>query len=198
MSRFIEHFELYVGSQCYSSFVLVIDSARHKLKRSKWATLDESLPTLSVLDEIFGPSNRRSLEVLRLRADVLFERGMYRDAKDVASMLIQRADLVEGDEWNRHYFMINGWYVVGNVQYLLGEYAAATSSLHNCLELEEEFGKAWYSYLFNKEKILIWERLEKIADMSNQPHDAAKWYSQRMQMVQGLEAVDSTQRIEEL
>jgi hypothetical protein len=61
------------------------------------------------------PSNRRSLDVLRLRVEVLKERGMYLKAENEASILTQRAHLVEDDEWLRLYHLIQGWYVLAMV-----------------------------------------------------------------------------------
>jgi hypothetical protein len=81
VGHFVELFELCLGSQCYNNFVMVMNLARLKLNRSKWITFDEYLPLLPDFDDIFEPSNGRSLDVLRLRAEALRERGMYLGAK---------------------------------------------------------------------------------------------------------------------
>jgi hypothetical protein len=73
----------------------------------------------------------------------------------------------------------------------LGEYAAATASLLTTLTLEEEFGKIGFGYLFNPEKVIIFERLEKLAAMNSRHHEAVEWHSQRVRMFQSLEAADS-------
>lgn len=55
MHRYVELFDLYLGSQCYSSFVMMMNAASRKLTRNGSARFEESLPKLSLLDDTFGP-----------------------------------------------------------------------------------------------------------------------------------------------
>ena len=99
MTCFARLFELYVGPRCYSTFVMQMDLAKRRLLRGE--SMDRCLPVLSVLDNTFGPTNHRSLDVIRLRVEFLFHRKEYAEVEKHALLLIQRAGTVEGDEWRR-------------------------------------------------------------------------------------------------
>lgn len=192
MSRFTELFELYLGSQCYNSFVMFTNAARRRLNRNRSTNLDECLPVLSDLDDAFGPSNRRPLDVIRLRADVLYQRGMYPQAETEGTMLIHRAEMIENDEWQRLYFLVHGWTCVGSAQCLLGKETAAMASLSHALKLEEEFCMIDTSGLFNPEKFAMLGYLEELGTRIQHDH-VADWRSQRAQVVRDLEATDELQ-----
>lgn len=192
MGRFVELFELYLGSQCYNSFVMFMNLARRRLNRSWWTNLDECLPVLSDLDAAFGPSNRRPLDVIRLRADVLYQRRMYPQAETEGTILIYRAALIENDKWQRLYFLVKGWACVGSAQYFLGKETAAMASLSFALKLEEEFCTIDTSGLFNPEKFLILGHLEDLGTriQHDHDHDVVGWRSQRVQVVRDLEVME--------
>ena len=192
MSRFTELFELYLGSQCYNSFVMFMNAARRRLNRSRWTNLDECLPVLSDLDDAFGPSNCRPLDVIRLRADILYQRGMYPQAEIEGTMLVHRAEMKENDEWQRLYFLIHGWTCVGSAQYFLGKETAAMASLSHALKLEKEFRKIDKSGLFNPEKFAMLAYLVELGTRI-QHGLVADWLSQRAQVVRDLEAMDELQ-----
>ena len=42
-------FYVYLGSQCYSTFVMMMNRARRRLNRSEWVDIDQCLPPLSPL-----------------------------------------------------------------------------------------------------------------------------------------------------
>jgi hypothetical protein len=87
MKQFIKLFELYLGYLCYNSFVIMMDEARRRLLQYLWATFD-CLSDLSDLDSVFGSSDRRSLDVVSMRVQILSYRGMHVEAEVDVSMLV--------------------------------------------------------------------------------------------------------------
>lgn len=80
-------FDAYIGNQCYNTFVLRIDGAKRRLRRSKQENMDECLPPLAPLEKEFGPLNCRSLDIMRLRLETLTYRGQYQQVTDEAPLL---------------------------------------------------------------------------------------------------------------
>ncbi|KAG4444026.1 hypothetical protein IFR05_000486 [Cadophora sp. M221] len=188
MTQFTELFELYLGSRCYNSFVMKMNLARRRLFRGK--LLRDCLPDLSALDITFGLTNRRPLDVIRLQIEVLWHRKMYADVVTQALVLLERAEMIENDEWQRLYFLIKSWYYLGSAQSRLGNHHAAMNDLSDFLVAEEAFCRIDQTGLFNPEKIEILEVLQDLATMKAQYSEAAGWHAQRMLLVERLAALD--------
>jgi len=188
MRCFARLFEIYVGSRCYSTFVMQMDLARRRLLRGE--PLDICLPALSDLDAQFGPTNHRSLDVIRLRMEVLFQRKEYAEAITSGLLLIERASTILDDDWPRIYFLFKGGYHLGLAQYHMGNYAVAMQTLLICLEWEEEMWTVDDTGQFNSEKVVMLERLEEMAIWNGQVDKAAAWRSQRMQVFEQIAAND--------
>lgn len=167
MQCYVELFDLYLGSQCYSSFVMLMNAARRKLTRNPSATFEECLPDLSVLDNSFGPSNQRSMDVVRLRVETLNLRGLHEQTEIEAYVLVERAAQIEDDQWKQLYYLTKGWFYVGSAQYLLGKPDIATENLSQSLRCEERFSRIDHSGLFNPERLIMLKYLEHLGTRKN-------------------------------
>ena len=152
-------FSTYVGPQCYNTFVLKMDGARRRLRRSERENIDECLPPLAPLEKEFGQMNCRSLDVLRLRLEILSERGQYQEVTKEAPLLIQRADGKWNDPWQRCYFLIKAFYLAGSAHFYLGNLESARHHLNQALYLDAEFCKFDSSDQFNTERFHVHEML---------------------------------------
>ena len=152
-------FSTYVGPQCYNIFVVKMNGARRRLRRSGRENIDECLAPLAPLEKEFGPMNCRPLDVLRLRLEALSERGQYQQVTEEAPLLIQRADGKWNDPWQRCYFLIKAFYYAGSAHFYLGSLESARHHLNQALYLDAEFCKFDNSDQFNAERLLMHEKL---------------------------------------
>ena len=159
MKIFLTLFDFYLGSRCYNSFVMLMNSARRRLARSPWVSLESCLPDLSGLDQDFGPSNRRPLDVIRIRVETLYLRVLYLEVENEALVLAHRADRIQNDPWQRFYFLTKAWYHIGSAQFSLKRHIDAKSSFFRALWWESEFSTIDESGMFNPEVLHIWEQL---------------------------------------
>lgn len=190
MARFVDLFDLYLGSRCYNTFVVRIDTARRRIQQGGLSYLDD-LPVLSNLDETFGPSNRRPLEVILVRTETLYQYQLYEQVEIHASALIQRAAVIEGDVWQRTYSVTKGQYFAGLSQYALGNFDSSEYNMLACLETIKEFEQVDSSGLFNLEKLEMLERLEVLATQIGDMQKAAEWRAQMALLVGRVAATDS-------
>jgi tetratricopeptide (TPR) repeat protein len=153
-------FEVYLGSNCYNTFVMDMDRAKRRLDSSELADLDKCLPSLSSLDEVFGSTNCRPLDVLRLRIEIMYQRRQYQALVEEALVLIDRADKKHDDPWQRHYFLIKAYYYSGSSHFHLGNYECAKVYLECALHLYEKFLEIDWSDQFDSEKAFMLEKLE--------------------------------------
>ena len=171
MSIFHQQFEHHVGWRSYSTFVMMMDGARRKLLRNKWARLEDCLPRLEDLDAEFDPSNCRPMDVLRMRVEVLYRRALaeqdVRERRQLfgqveveASELVRRAEMKENDPWQRPYFFVKGLYHLGSAQYELARDAAAEESFSTALCYEAEFCEVDQSGQFAQEVICMQAKLQ--------------------------------------
>lgn len=161
MKQFTKLFELYLGHLCYNSFVIMLDGARRRLLQYPWVNFD-CLPDISHLDSIFGPTDRRSLDVISLRIEILNNRNMHVETEVEASMLIQRAEMIQSDNWQRFYNLTRGWYFLGTAQYFLRKRDVAIQSLSNALRSDDELCNIDEFHIFNAERMIILEYLEHL------------------------------------
>ena len=167
MQCYVELFDLYLGSQCYSSFVMLMNAARRKLTRNPSATFEECLPDLSLLDNSFGPSNQRSMDVVRLRVETLNLRGLHEQTEIEAYALVERAAQIQDDQWKQLYYLTKGWFYVGSAQYLLGKPDIATENLSQSLRCGGGFSRIDHSGLFNPERLIMLKYLEHLGTRKN-------------------------------
>lgn len=154
MSQYYMLFEFYLGSFCYSSFVMMMDGARRRLLLDP-RTDFSCLPNISQLDTILGPTNRRSLDVIFLRIEILHHRGLHTETEIEASKLVQRAKMIRDDDWQRHYNLTRGWYFLGSAQYFLKKRKLAIESLSNALIFDDELCKIDEFHIFDTERMVI-------------------------------------------
>ncbi|PVH72986.1 hypothetical protein DL98DRAFT_358227, partial [Cadophora sp. DSE1049] len=164
MARYAELFELYLGPDYYNSFVMQMNLARRKINRGGTDVLDYCLPDLNTLDRTFGASNRRPMDVIRTRVEVLYEHEKYEEMEAQADILLERGVMIENDQWQNLYFVIKGFYYIGLARYCLKMHVVAMESLKSCLHWICEFEKINITGLFDPEKV---EVLEKLEEMSN-------------------------------
>jgi len=165
MKQFAKLFEMYLGHLCYSSFVVMMDGARRRLLQYPWTTFDY-LPAISYLDSVFGPTNRRSLDVIGIRAEILSHRGMYIEAEIEAALLVQRAKMIHTDDWQRFYNLTRGWYFLGSAQYFLRKRDAAIQCLCNALRSDDELCKIDEFHIFNAERTMILKYLAHLKSVN--------------------------------
>ncbi|KAK3686163.1 hypothetical protein B0T22DRAFT_492951 [Podospora appendiculata] len=166
MRRFAELFELYLGASCYNSFVIKMDGARRRLLHDPWATMQECLPDLSLLDAAFGPSDRRCVDVVALRLEILHLRHLDSDAKTAAAELLRRAEMIRNDEWQRFYNLTRGYYFLGCAQDRLGERAAAVESFRRAMRSNEELCRVDDFGIFEPEERIMAKYVEENAGLS--------------------------------
>jgi hypothetical protein len=154
MDQFTNLFQLYLGYQCYNSFIMMMDAARRKLLRSPWTSFD-CLPDVSCLDSSFGPASRWSLDLIGIRAEISMHRQMHKDAEIEASALIQRAEMIQKDDWHRFYNLTRGYYFLGSAQYFLRKHDDAIYSLSNALLFDDELCKIDEFHIFDAERLII-------------------------------------------
>ncbi|KAB8349531.1 hypothetical protein FH972_023557 [Carpinus fangiana] len=160
--RYVEHFHFYLGRYCYSSFTMIMNAARRRLFRYSWVTFDDCMPTVEELDGEFGPCDRRSLDVISLKMEVLGTRGLNDEMKVQAAMMIQRAEMIQNDNWMRFYYLTRAWFYLGQAQYATGERPLATESLSKALVTEADFRKVDDHDIFNPERLIITGLLEEL------------------------------------
>ena len=162
MKRYNELFEVYLGPLCYNSFVMMMDAARRRLVQHNWVTFEDCLPAVPQLDAVFGPSDRRTLDVIALRVDISSQRGWQTQTEAEAPQLIERAEMIENDEWQRLYHLTKGWYYLGTAQYMLKKRVVAKDSLLNALRCAEELSQASDFNIFDAQKVTIQKYLEDL------------------------------------
>ena len=162
MKQYSELFEFYLGHRCFNAFVAKKDSARQRLLRHEWTRLDDCLPSISYLDAEFGASDRRTLEVIGIRAEISSRRGLHRQVCEEASSLIERAEMIQNDEWQRCYHLTRGYYFLGLARYKLEERDEASEVFSKALFYEEELRKVEDYHIFEAERIIIHEYLQDL------------------------------------
>lgn len=155
MSLFVTQFDSFLGLCHYNSFVLRMNYARRQLLRNDQATLTEYIPSLDLFDGLFGTCNRRSLDIVRLRMEVLHHRGNYARVEGEAKCLVERAGRVRDDVWLRLYFLIKGYYHLGIAEYLQGQEGVARGNIVRCIELINEFDRIDPHGMFAAEKAVL-------------------------------------------
>jgi hypothetical protein len=160
MKQFQENFELYLGARNYNSFVMMMDYARRKLFRDQWVRIEDVLPPVDQLDRVFGTSDRRSLDVIALRLEVAKTRNQLELVEYEAPILIQRAQLILNDDWQRFYNLARGYFELGFAQYFLLRKALATSSLRKAQDSDDKLRELGDWNIFDPERVLAVKYLQ--------------------------------------
>lgn len=167
MTHFHLVFEQYLGYRCYNSFVMMIDGARRRLLHDKWATFADCLPDVAELDSMFYPKDRRALDVIGLRLEILKNRDMPVEAEEEASDLVRRAEGICNDDWQRFYHLTRAWYFLGWAQYsMLGKQDQATSSFHEALRCNDELCKIEDFHIFVSEQAEMQTYLDELKHLN--------------------------------
>jgi hypothetical protein len=161
MDQFTNLFHQYLGYQCYNSFVMMMDASRRKLLRSPWASFD-CLPNVSYLDSVFGPASRWTLDLIGIRAEISMHRQLHIEAEIEAYTLIQRAELIQKDNWHRFYNLTRGHYFLGSAQYFLRKHDQAVHSLSKALLFDDELCKIDEFHIFDAERLIIGKYLDHL------------------------------------
>jgi hypothetical protein len=134
MQSFVELFDRFLGISYYNSFVMRMNLAQRQLLRNPRARLEDYIPSLSLFDELFSISDTRSLDIIRLRMEILYHRGEHEQTEVHAELLIQRASMKNDDVWQQLYFSIKGYYYLGLVQYLQRDHSMAKMNVLQCIQ----------------------------------------------------------------
>ncbi|KAK4163717.1 hypothetical protein QBC43DRAFT_55976 [Cladorrhinum sp. PSN259] len=166
MQRFSELFLLYLGPGCYNSFVMSMNRARRRLARHPWTTFADYLPDIGELNHRFGYADRRSLDVLGLRTEILSERpGCEAQVEAEATEMVERvAGIPEQDDWQRLYNLVRAWFSIGQAQYRFGKREAAFASLSTALKFDEEFRRVELNDIYEPERAIINEYLGRLRE----------------------------------
>jgi hypothetical protein len=159
MTIFSKTFEFYLGEKCYNSFANMMRGAQRKLQRSDQARIEDCLPPVAKMDRQYGPADRRTLDVLRVRTRTLGFRGQHQKAEQEALMLTHRAASLE-DDWQRLYFCVKGLYYAGLAQFQQADGGRAEASFRTALNFIEEFRAVDSSEQFNSAKARMLEKLK--------------------------------------
>lgn len=87
---------------------------------------------------------------------------MHIEAEAEASTLVQRAEMIQSDDWRRFYNLTRGWYFLGTAQYFMRKRNAAIQSLSNALHSDEQLCKIDKFHIFNAERMIILKYLEHL------------------------------------
>lgn len=156
MAHFHRLFTQYLGYRCYNTFVMMMDGARRRLLYDKWATFTDCLPSLAHLDTLFGPTDRRPLDMIGLRLEILKDRGIPAQAEREAAELIRRAENIENDDWQRAYHLTRGWYFRGWAQYSMpGKRGQAVESFETAMRCDDELCAIDDFHIFVPERVAM-------------------------------------------
>ncbi|KXJ84608.1 hypothetical protein Micbo1qcDRAFT_181495 [Microdochium bolleyi] len=139
MSRFTQLFNAHLGMRNYNAFVMMMDAARRKLFHAPWVPLDECLPSVDYFDANFGPTDRRVLDLVALRVEVLARRAEHAQVVQQASDLTHRAEIIVGDEWQRLFNLIRAYFFLGQAYLGLSDADLARVSFECMLVYEAQF-----------------------------------------------------------
>ncbi|KAF3280607.1 hypothetical protein TWF970_002820 [Orbilia oligospora] len=200
LACFVELFEQYLGDYCCNSFVMHMNMARRRLRLGDWVDLTDVLPALSVLDHKFGVSDRRPLDVIRVRVETLFKRKKYLEVIEHSNSFVERAELIgiQDDPWQRHYFSIKGCYYTGMSLFSLEKYEESCITLSKCFDLIEIFYTIRHNFaLFDSERVEIVERLYQLSQLGF--GDAGRWGAEKEKSQEAISGIDNTvELLEEL
>ncbi|KAF2435049.1 hypothetical protein EJ08DRAFT_388323 [Tothia fuscella] len=154
MAMFVELFARFLGPMYYNSFVMRMNAASRKLIRDNWARLDDHIPALAIMDNMFGPTNRRSLDIIRLRVEVLHHRQEYESVEVEAELLISRASLLENDDWLQFYFLIKGYYFSAYACYRLKR-SSTLEQIYRTLRYIELFSEIDSAGIFEPKQVAM-------------------------------------------
>lgn len=164
MKQFQRNFEIYLGARNYNSFVMMIDHARRRLLRDDWLRIEDVLPPVDQVDRNFGVSDRRSFDVIALRIEVAKKRKQYNLIESEAPILIQRAELILNDEWQKFYNLARGWFELGGAQYFLLKNNLAVSSLLKGIQSDDRLRALGDWNIFDTERTLASQYVESMQD----------------------------------
>ncbi|KAI3323512.1 hypothetical protein HD806DRAFT_496946 [Xylariaceae sp. AK1471] len=85
---------------------------------------------------------------------------MQNQAELEATLLIERAEMIQNDAWLRFYNLTRGWYFLGSAQYVLKKRNVAIESLSNALRCNDELCKIEDFHIFDSETVTILRYLE--------------------------------------
>ncbi|KAI9668488.1 MAG: hypothetical protein M1829_005366 [Trizodia sp. TS-e1964] len=155
MQTFVNTFDRFLGLLHYNSFVMRMNLARRHLLRSSQASLEDYIPSLTLFDRLFSPGDTRSLDIIRLRTEILHHRGDYERVESEAQLLVQRAGLKRHDVWQRLYFLIKGYYFLSLSQNQLGKQDMARMNMAQGIRFIAEFSRIDLYGIFNSEKAVL-------------------------------------------
>lgn len=170
---------------------------KDRLSVGEWVSIEDNLPTLSILDYKFGFTDRRSLDVIRLRVETLFQRKQYAQALTNAVILVERAEKIEKDEWQRHYFLIKGLYYVGMSSFTMPGHELETySKLSRCFEIIQDFYRLQHNFsMFDTEMLEVIEVLEELAIRRLDEESLKIWKGHREKFQERLVTIDNTMEL---
>lgn len=155
MGRFKESFEWYQGPRSYNSSVMMVNQARRLLMRDDDARLEDVLPPVDHYDRIFGVCNRRSLDIIALRLEVIYKRRQFVQLETEATILIQRAKLIRDDDWHRLYNLVRGWCYLGCAQFFLLKWVPALTSFDRAVQSDNQLRELGNWTIFDTERVAI-------------------------------------------
>jgi hypothetical protein len=165
MAHFHALFEQYLGYRSYNSFVMMMDGARRRLLHQSWTTFADCLPDIAHLDADFGSTDRRPLDVLGLRLEILKKRGMPHEAEPEALEMIRRAERTLNDDWQRYYNLTRGWYFLGWARYAIPEKRSqAVACFETALTCDDELCKIEDFHIFVSERTEMLKYLGELRD----------------------------------
>jgi len=89
---------------------------------------------------------------------------MLEETEKESLLLVQRAEMIQNDDWQRFYHLTRGWYFLGCAQYALKKRHEALGSLRNALHNEQELCKVDDYHIFTAEKVAMWKYLADLTD----------------------------------
>ncbi|KAM7215029.1 hypothetical protein V8F06_009555 [Rhypophila decipiens] len=172
MQRFAELFTQYLGPECYNTFVMSMNRARRRLLRQPWTRLEDFLPSVEEeLDGLFGSSNRRSLDVLGLRAEILSQRGLDHEVEIEAKAILERVAGIRDDAWQRLYHLVRASFWGGEAQFRQGKWDEARMSLESAMVFAEEFRGVEKADIFEPERLVMKRYLEELQAFESNSED---------------------------
>jgi hypothetical protein len=145
---------------------MMMNAARRRLFQDEWTTFEECLPDISHVDALYGLADRRPVDVITLRVEVLSKRAFHLHTETEASTLIQRAEMIEDNEWQRFYYLTLRWYFLGCAQYFQKDLrrTEAMFSFEQALHFEDMLRKADFN-IFDAERVIMSKYMDELESM---------------------------------
>lgn len=97
---------------------------------------------------------------------------MHEQVEIEGGVLVQRAELIQHDDWQLFYNLTRGWYNMSKAQYVSGKGDAAVESFSKALDFEEKLRAVDDYHIFTAERAMMLKYREELMGTggTKEPH----------------------------